>query len=402
MADTIITAQKSALVDAMHRAAAVAADAKSAMPILSHVYLESLPAGQLRFAATDLLQSVEGAIPATVSRPDKLCVSAKKLAEVIGVMPEGIVTLRIPDKRTTLIVTAAKRKFELAAMPGEDFPTVKRAEGNPITLDAALFVDLIKRTHAMMSTDDTRPHLAALFLAFGHGSLRACATDGHRLTVVEAPGPGDRRAPARSVLIPASSVKEIRDVLTGAIAEHSIAAKKAPKDSVGPGSAPPAPTFQFTADKTFVTVVAGDVVFTTKLVDAAFPSVDQVIPTTWTSTIRVARAGLLDAIRAVTTIGKDVKGIALECTAGELTISLVQTDVGEARDEVPVETEGNPPRTGLNAKYLNDAIGESLRGDEVELCLTGELDPIIVRPVGGAADGASGVKVTCIVMPMRV
>ena len=53
---------------------------------------------------------------------------------------------------------------------------------------------------------------------------------------------------------------------------------------------------------------------------------------------------------------------------------------GDGSDEVPIEYNGPAITVGFNAKYFLDVLG-ALGEDEVELGLSGELDPAVVKPV---------------------
>ena len=69
-------------------------------------------------------------------------------------------------------------------------------------------------------------------------------------------------------------------------------------------------------------------------------------------------------------------------------------DLGEAREEIPIDMDGAPVATGFNVKYFQDILGAT-RGDHMTLQLGESLDPCIVRMV----DQDNNLFV---VMPMRL
>ena len=75
-------------------------------------------------------------------------------------------------------------------------------------------------------------------------------------------------------------------------------------------------------------------------------------------------------------------------------ISTESPDTGEGFDEVPIEYSGPPMTVGFNAKYFLDVLG-ALDEDEIDLGFGGELDPAVVKPVGGR-------QFLAVVMPMRI
>ena len=67
---------------------------------------------------------------------------------------------------------------------------------------------------------------------------------------------------------------------------------------------------------------------------------------------------------------------------------------GAAGDEVSADYEGREIRIGLNSTYLLQALS-ALDSDDVNLSVTGELDPMVIQP-------ADNGDYTAIVMPVRI
>ena len=72
---------------------------------------------------------------------------------------------------------------------------------------------------------------------------------------------------------------------------------------------------------------------------------------------------------------------------------------GDGFDEVPVDYAGPDITIGFNAKYFLDVLA-SVTDDEVEISLSGELDPAVMRPAG--ATTTSDRQFLAVVMPMRI
>jgi DNA polymerase-3 subunit beta len=357
------------------------ADKKSAMPILTNVLVTSDGASGLRLAATDLLLSVASAVPADVRKGGSIALPAKAIFDVVKTLPEGDVTVVVGPNFSARVM-GGRRRFELVGMPGQDFPTLPtpgKAELREMPVDA--LSDLIALTSFSMSTDDTRPHLAGALLESDGVTLRMVTTDGHRLSKAERKAKTAGRG-SLSLLIPAKGIHELKRLLDEIRAE-----KKG--DEAGPG--------------TIAVGQAGSNVFlrrdgTTmaiKLVDAAFPAYQQVIPTASVRSARVSRSGLLDALRAVSLVSSDrSSGVKLQFAPGKLTISSENPDLGAGTDEMEAELTGTDLTIGFNSRYLIDVLS-ALNADDVVLELSGELDPGVVKPSG--ADDFIGV-----IMPMRI
>ena len=135
--------------------------------------------------------------------------------------------------------------------------------------------------------------------------------------------------------------------------------------------------------------------FSVKLVDAQFPPYAQVIPQNSERKVRVPRAPLAEALRAVSIAASErTGGVKLTLAKGTMRISSESPESGDGFDEVPTDYSGPELTIGFNAKYFLDVLG-ALEEEEVVLGLSGELDPAVLRP-------ASDRQFLAVVMPMRI
>lgn len=102
----------------------------------------------------------------------------------------------------------------------------------------------------------------------------------------------------------------------------------------------------------------------------------------------------MGALKAVQLASSDrIGGVKLSLVPGALRITSESPESGSGADEIPVDFSGAETQIGVNAKYVLDCLG-ALDGDDVLFCMSGELDPMLIRPREG--DDFLGV-----VMPMR-
>jgi DNA polymerase-3 subunit beta len=308
---------------------------------------------------------------------------ARPVFEAVKSLPDGDVTVTV-EKNFTTRIKAGKRRFDLAGMPGEDFPTMPdpgQTTLSPVPVDD--LADLISLTSFSMSTDDTRPHLAAALFEMQGEILRMVTTDGHRLSKAERNVLGVRGA--TKLLIPAKSIHEVKRLLDEVRAEKADRKEQGPATlSVGAASSQ-GPVF----------FVRDGVMLASKLVDAAFPSYEQVIPTGTDRGARVNRLAFLDALRAVSLVAADrTSGVKLAMSGTRVVVTSENPDVGAGMDELDAELTGPDVTIGFNSRYMIDVLS-ALTSDYVALDLSGELDPGVIRPVG--RDEFIGV-----IMPMRI
>jgi len=376
-----ITLSRKVLLDLLARALP-ATDAKSNMPILRNVCLVAdFTAQTLTVKATDLMVSFTGTRSATVRKAGAVCVPAALTRAIVSKLPDGDITFTDEKGRVAIKSKGARRADSLISIPGEDWPSSPEPEGEVHTIPAALLADVRRLTGYAQSTDDTRPHLASTLFMLHGDALRAVATDGHRLAMASRTVPGME---ARNPRLPSSPLSLL-------VPSVGLARLSVPEDGDLRVSAKSNEGPLFIAD-----VATGDR-WSTKLTDAAFPSYEQVIPPTHTTTITCDRAALLESLGAVGTVALDrTNGVAIEARDGVLRLSTRNPDAGEMTDTLDVTIEGpNPAPWGINGVYFTDVL-RALTGERVTVSVSGELDAMTVRCA------AEGDRFACVVMPMRI
>jgi DNA polymerase-3 subunit beta len=362
------------------------AERKSTMPVLSNVLLAVDGPSALRAAATDLYLALVGRITVDVSKGGSVAVPAKDLLERLRMMPDGPIHISTQDNASTTIkATGSARRYTLRGMPGEDFPPIPGpSEGSPsLAIDVDVLQELVAKTHFSISTDETRAHLNSALFEWDGDVVRMVTTDGHRLSKMEVKVSG--RQASATMLIPLKAIQELRRLCDDMGAE----AKDGGKD---PSSKP---QLQITQSGASAFFQGGGMTFAVRLVDAQFPPYGQVIPQQSEKIVRVPRAPLSDALRAVSVAASErTGGVKLALSKGTLRITTESPESGEGFDEVPIEYAGPDMTIGFNARYFLDVLS-ALDEDDVELGFGGELDPAVVKPVGQR-------QFLAVVMPMRI
>ena len=372
---------KREFVKALSRVQSVA-DKKASMPILGNVLIVADASG-VRLAATDMTLAVTANCKADVRKAGTVALPARHAFDVVKVLPDGDVTISV-EKNFSARIKSGKRRFDLSGMPGEDFPPFPDPSKVALTqVPADDLADLIALTQFSMSADDTRPHLSAALFEMSGETLRVVTTDGHRLSKAERRVNGMKGA--SKLLIPAKAVHELKRMVDELRAEKKEVGATGPV-TIGIGA---------TSSQGPVFFQRDGMTLSSKLVDAAFPSYEQVIPSATDRTVTASRSALLDALRAVSLVASDrTSGVKLAVSATRMVITSENPDIGAGMDEIDASLQGPDVTIGFNSKYLTDALS-ALTSEEVALELSGELDPGMIKPVG--RDDYLGV-----IMPMRI
>ena len=138
-----------------------------------------------------------------------------------------------------------------------------------------------------------------------------------------------------------------------------------------------------------------NVVLVMRLLEGRFPDYNLVLPKNNTNIMAVGRKDFLEMLRRVSVMNSDDhKGIKFSLAPKELTLSTVNPDLGEAKETLPVEYEGDEIEVGFNPRYFIEALG-SLRSDLINVALLDSGNPCEVK-------GEEDAGFTGVIMPMKI
>ncbi len=350
------------------------ADRKSTMPILANVLLRSDGKDRIFLAATDLNVTVTAELAADVVKEGGLTLGAKPLHDIVKSLPGGELALKRTENHYAEI-KAGKVEYRMVGMADRDFPKLpNHREVKFSKVDAGTLRDMIAKTFFSISSDETRYHLNGVLFECDGGAkakARMVSTDGHRLSKIERPLPGGPQLQP-GVIIPRKGLMELRRVLEGVTGEVELG---------------------FQQGHAFLR--AGKLAVAVKLIEAQFPPYEQVIPKEHDKVVRIGRPALLEALKRVSIMSSDKTwGVKFSIEKNTLRVASDNPDLGEGREELGADYDGGPLTIGFNARYFIDLLTE-MDTANVQLELSGELDPGVVRPVDGG-------DYLGVIMPMRI
>jgi len=345
---------------------------KTTMPILANALLTSHGSDRISVAATDLEIGLSGQYTADVTAEGAMTIAARALYDIVRQLPGETVTLA-QGTNQYIDIACGKVKYRVVGLPADSYPSLPQFDDVPFfPIDAKTFRHMIDKTLYAVSTDETRYNLTGVYCEPTEvPGLRMVATDGHRLALVEQP---TDEAPTMSegVIIPRKGLQELKKLLEDGDAPARL------------GFVENSAVFE-----------RGDVLLTMRLVDGRFPDYQQVIPQSHTRRVRVPKKAFTDALKRTSLLAPDkAQGVRLDLQSGQLSLTAQNPDLGDAREDLDVDFDGDALKIGFNFRYLLDVLGTIPEG-EVELDLTDELSPGVLR--GAGAEGYRAV-----VMPMRI
>ncbi|MCG3112043.1 MAG: DNA polymerase III subunit beta [Candidatus Manganitrophus sp. SA1] len=351
---------------------------RNTMPILSHILMEA-QREKIALFATDLEIGIQGAYPAEILEPGRLTFSARKLFEIIREFPEGKVEIT-GEANNWVTIQSGKSHFRIVGLPPEEFPTPPASDAeSKLPIDAAALSDLIRRTLYASGENDARYILNGVLVQLQEAGgkkklIRFVATDGHRLSLAEAPITIDAGSlPEQNIIVPKKAILEIKKAL----------------DEGGDDGAP-----ELAIGKNQLVFRRGAFVLTSRLMEGNYPNYRQVIPTGNDKKVSVSRGGLEGGLRRVSLLAREkTNAVKFTLESGRILLNSNNPEMGEANEEVAASFAGEGFSTGFNARYLLDALSV-LEGEEATLEFKDSLSPCLIKEEGKGF--------LAVVMPMRV
>lgn len=359
-------------------AAAVGAASKivnthTTVPILSNVLLQSED-GRIVARATDLELTLELSFPGKVSEPGSVTVPAKLLSGYLGNLPAAELELSGTPTRAT--VKCERSNYDFHALPADEYPPLPGALGSgQLTISAKRFRNAIDATIFAASSEEARGAvLMGTLVEVDGDALTLVATDGYRLakhhTSLTSGTKGQERyiVPSRALAEAARNLGGSDEIAIGVL---------------GPGN-------------NQLSLSAGEMAITVRLVDGQYPNYQQVIPAKFDRSVTVNTAALLGSLRRAELVAGDRASMVKLAVANQTLVVTASSDIsGNAYEEIEVEQHGDDLTIAFNARYLIDVLNH-VKSARALLEFLGPLSPAAIRPVE-----TEGGEQLYILMPLR-
>ena len=344
---------------------------KQPLPILSNVLIQKT-GSNIRFVATDLeIQIATQLTDVNQIGPDTaITVAAKKLQEILKVLPEGSkVTLDVNENR--LLVKVNKSKFTLQTLPAQDFPKVleQLEQAVKVQIEQDKLKKLLGMVQYAMAQQDIRYYLNGVLLVIDGHFLKLIATDGHRLAYIVIKL--DQEYPKREIILPRKTVNELIKLL--AETEEKITLELAENQ---------------------VRMTFSNIVLISKVIDGKFPDYERVIPN-YTNQLTLNRIEILQALqRAAILSNEKFRGVRFVLTEKNLRIISNNSEQEEAQEDMEINYQGIALDVGFNVNYLMDGLNNATT--QTVIFSFGDANSSILITIPGNEE------FKYVVMPMRI
>lgn len=346
---------------------------RTTTPILEGILL-TLKNNQLIMTTNDLEIGMEYILDnCDAIEEGSTVVECRMFGEIIRKLPNSSITISVNDKKL-LVIECEGSIYKLSTMNAEEFPILPNVNiEKSVHISQRMLKDMIKKTIFAVSAEENRPIFTGCLFEIKNNNMCVVAVDGFRLALRKIMMTYDGEF---SAIVPGKYLNEIIKNLqeNDEIIDIGIAKNQA--------------LFELKNCK-----------IVTRLLEGEFLNYNNVIPEDRETRIKVNKSALQGAVErasifSITASEKEKKyPIKMFVSLGSVIISCT-SQVGDAKEEVLVETEGKELEIGFNPKYLLDAL-KVIEDEEVYMDFGTNISPCVIRPI---ADD----KFTYMVLPVRL
>ncbi|NLA90818.1 MAG: DNA polymerase III subunit beta [Synergistaceae bacterium] len=317
----------------------------------------------VRLEATDLKTSVKCLAGGALTEEEgEAVLPVKTVGELLKKAPSDIFTLSVKDGKGLII--SGRNRYRFTTYSPDEFPVL------PVSEEASPFcttnvADLLKTisegTVASTVGEEFPKYLGAAYFRMSDGKLTVVATDGLRLSLSSfLPAENGENC---DFLLPVTGIRELQRLLSSLQDDTPVV---------------------IAAEPTLVFFQMGNIEFSVRRVDAAFPQYEKFLEDSKTTSLEVDRLEFTAALERVEIIVRDFnRAVVMNLSpGGDLTLYGRAPETGEAREIMNGIIDGEPMKTAFRTSFLTDGL-KAMHSEKVLLNFNGpDKHMIMQRPEG--------------------
>ena len=359
-----IVIDKNVLLSPITKLASIT-EKRSLMPILSNLLIH-FGTKETKIYSTDLEISAIGSLPYGAEQEKKLILHGRRLQEILREMDSGEIEIEVTEN--SLIMRQKQSEFVLSLQDPEEFPEVKEIGGaQEFVVSGEVLLDMINKVGFAVSTDETRYVLTGMYMKGLPGKMVVVGTDGFRMSLCQKEVAGLKDF--KGTIVPKRSIAEVERMI-----EETDTVKIAIDEK----------HVQFSTD--MVTLIS-------RTIEGSFPDYENVVPENNANIIKVEKEAFFKGLKKVSAIIGRSEPVKISFFENKMEIE-AESDVGRAKEIVPVEYRGDEMSMNFNVKFVLDVVSH-IEGEEILIKTPQTYGAVLF-------EGKNGPDHRNIIMPIRI
>lgn len=290
----------------------------------------------------------------TIVEEGSILIEARYLIDMVRKIDSDTVNVEIIDGSLTRF-TGNQAVYKINGMNSYDYPTIDFSKpSDSVILKQGVLTELIEETAFAASLKETRPVLTGVNFKCSDKVLTVTGTDSYRLAKKTMPLDTEL---SFNITIPSKSLNEVRSTMLN----------------------DPEADIEISQNDKKVQFIINDMILQSRLLDGNYPETDRLIPKEFSYKLTINRSDLISAIDRTTFIKTDNMAVnKLECSSDEVVLTNKSQEIGEFREVLHANFEGDPLNISFSGNYVMEAA-KVLRGEEIVIQFTGEMKPFVLK-----------------------
>lgn len=341
---------------------------KNTLEILRGILFEAYE-GKLILTSNNLEIGIQTVIEEVdIERPGRIVIDARLFIDIIKKMNDRMILIEVDEYRI-INIKSENVEFNIKGFEADDFPlpaTVAKDHYRELSSD--IFKEMVRKTSFAVSVDEDKPAYNGELLHIESRGIHMIAMDGFRLalkTYVTQTDFSDTK-----ILLPGKSILEVSRMIQ-----------------------PVHDTIKLGFDEKHACFVIGETIVTTRLLKNDFINYEKIIPSEFSTTVKIHRDHFLDSLERATLVAhKNLIKLSIKDEIME--ISSKNDEIGNLNESVHISLNGEPLEIAFNAKFFIDCL-KSIDEEEIILHFNSALSPCVLQI-------AEDDSYTYLILPVRV
>lgn len=343
---------------------------RNTMPILANILINASES-EVELTGTDLEVGLKTHFPADIDEQGAITISGKKLFEIVRSLAEDKKIIFQESDSLIMEIFSGDSQFKVLCLPKEDYPQVPepKFEKN-IVLPLEKFRDMIERVYFAI-TQEQRYYLNGALTILKNNSIEMVSTDGHRLAYT-------------SMILDNLHVEE---EIKGIVSKKTLNELRKFEDE----------TLEFDLDENNLFFKVNNRTLISRIIEGKFPNYEAVIPQDNKNIMIFSKEEVTDAIRRVSLLSTErSRGVKFSIEKKQMRLFSSNPEIGEARDKVDVDYDGEAIEIGFNSQYILDFL-TTVKADRVRCEMKDENSAVLFKP-----DEDGPIQYLYVLMPMKI
>ena len=335
---------------------------KATLAIISNILIESFENG-IFLTGTDLEVGLKLFLKADVFSEGSITLPSKKIFEIVRESGSDILSVEEMEN-SWVTIKAGLSTYNLAGMPSSDFPEFPEFEKeNFIELECHYFLELIEKCIFSIANEQENIYSLTCVLfekekAEGKNFLRMVSSDGHRLSIMqkEVLLNLDKMELQNVTLIPKKGLQEWKKFCEN-------------RDNI-----------EVSFEKKQLVIRDRNAIMIIRLKHGEFPQYSAIVNAVeLTNCLKINRILFLDSLKRINIFTEDIyHTIQLKIDNEKMILSSQNVELGNAKDELSIDYNGEPLTLGFNCRYFIETL-QVMDCEVVEAYINSNSSPCLMK-----------------------